>query len=607
MASKAAKPEKPRKAARREPCPETPDPIDLAMKLAASGRQIPDIARTVLHEHAQLIRAQRDELRLRKIGEGVRAALWAMLGFVALALLALIAAVVTRASRSDALIVQSFRVPPALAGRGLSGEVVAAQVLDELAKMQKSTESIRAPSTYANNWENDLSIDIPNTRTTTDQVWKLLRGWLGKETRISGELVLTGTGLALTARVGANPGRRFVGGAGDLDALVTEAAELIYEQTQPYRYSMYLNFDPGSAAERYAVLRRLSRDPSPVERKWAFNGLAVDRRNQGDIHGSIVMAKKAISIDPKMQPAYANLALAYRLLGRDQESVDAANQLQRLPVSDELDPVIGRSSRCGMRATVGQLVPDPPSTLEAAACLAINSTAPGAQQEIISRAYYALYRHEPWLTVTVPPSPNARPALTAYRTQSMRLRAQMSAGSRTGILRALQAFEPTLAAIDAPDTEKGWPRTASRIEATSVHAEALLMVGRLADAKAIIERTPLDCYHCLRVRGKVAQSMNRPDEAQRWYSKAVEAGPRLAFAYVDWARLLAAHGRFEGAEHRFAKAAAISPNWADPLKYWGDALAAQGKRDEATEKYDAALKLAPNWAELKQARAKVVR
>jgi hypothetical protein len=70
-------PAKRRRKPRPESIPDTPDPIEIAMVAAASGRPLPDIARHVLQEQANLIRAQCSELRLRRIGEGVRAALWA--------------------------------------------------------------------------------------------------------------------------------------------------------------------------------------------------------------------------------------------------------------------------------------------------------------------------------------------------------------------------------------------------------------------------------------------------------------------------------------------------------------------------------------------------
>lgn len=281
MATKiiTAVPKRPRKPG-KDDCPDTPDAIDIAMAVAVSGKPLPDVARSLLEEQAHLIHAQWQELHMRRVGEVVRAALWAILAVAALALVGLIVAILIRASRSDTLVVESFRVPPGMATQGLSGEVVAKEVLDKVAQFDQSTESARSPTSYDNNWGDDLKIDIPQTGATVDQVWKLLRGWLGTETRISGEVIETKEGLALTTRVGSTPGQRFVSTTNDLDSLVSQGAVAIYENTQPYRSAIYL-LRNGREAEGRAILQKLSSDPSPRERKWAFVGLAWDARNAG--------------------------------------------------------------------------------------------------------------------------------------------------------------------------------------------------------------------------------------------------------------------------------------------------------------------------------------
>jgi tetratricopeptide (TPR) repeat protein len=131
------------------------------------------------------------------------------------------------------------------------------------------------------------------------------------------------------------------------------------------------------------------------------------------------------------------------------------------------------------------------------------------------------------------------------------------------------------------------------------------MLSRHAEAKALIDRTPLDCYNCVRVRGVVAQHMGDRAGAQRWFLDAARQGSRLAPAFLDWGRLLADSRRYATAEPKIRRAAELAPNWADPLKSWGDLLAAQGRRGEAMAKYDAALKLAPQWVELRQARSRL--
>ena len=212
---------------------------------------------------------------------------------------------------------------------------------------KRARESARAASTYANNWEDDLKIDIPNTGATTDQVWKLLRGWLGKETRISGEVIDLGDGLALTARVGAKPGQRFVSADRDLDALIAQGAELIFKRTQPYRHAVYVGRIPEREAERYDLLMALTSDPSPVERKWAFSGLAYDRRVMGFFADAVRMAdKRPRHRSTAHSRARQSGASAQLLLGHDQASMDGMAKEAESRGSDQYDARISAANRC---------------------------------------------------------------------------------------------------------------------------------------------------------------------------------------------------------------------------------------------------------------------
>lgn len=602
MASQATVGAKPRRRIVRETVLETPDPIEIAMTAAASGKPLPDVARRVLEEQASLIHAQCAELRLRQVGERVRAALWAILAVAALGIVLLMIAVVVRAARADALVVQSFRVPPSLVAKGLTGEVVATQVLDRLAEMQEGTESVRAPSTYANNWEDDLKIDIPNTGATTDQVWKLLRGWLGKETRISGEVIDVGSGLALTARVGAKPGQRFVSEERDLDALVAQGAELIFKRTQPYRHAVYVGRIREREGERYELLMALTSDPSEVERKWAYSGLSYDRREMGFFAEAVRMAQSALAIDPELTPALGNLGVAHGLLGHDQAMLDATHREHASDGSDQYDSRIAAANRCSNFTAAGAVQRDPVMLDRGIACLA---QAPGSYSQFAGglSANAALLRGDPdpALAYRVQPMAEQLPEEVEAFAAELWLRGEKLRGPSPELARRLDQFAAASAKREAL---RAYYRNSAPMNSWPLQAEVMLMLGRVPPAAELIARTPRDCYDCVRTRGLVAQASGDPGAAQRWFAEAVRQGPRLAPAYLDWARLLAHHRRFGGAEARFAKAAALAPNWAEPAKYWGDALAAQGKRSAAIGKYDAALKLAPKWRELRLARSR---
>lgn len=606
-------PRRPRRKNVGEVLPDTPDPIEIAMIAAASGKPLPDAARNVLEKHARLIdcqaeltQAQCSELKLRRVGERVRAALWAILAVAALVVVGLLVSLLIRAARADALIVESFRVPPAMASQGLSGEVVASQVLDKLAEMQAGTESTRAASSYDNNWGDELKIDIPNTGATADQLWKLLRAWLGKETRISGEIIDTRNGLALTTRVGGTPGRRFVSKTEDLDALITQGAELIFQQSQPYRYSIYLTRDPKRFDDGTQSLEQLTRDSSDRERKWAFNGLSWAFRVRGEFGPAISAAQKALAIDPEMIPALSNLASAYEALGQDQAYVDTYRREQEVQTTKEYDPRVVAANRCGHIAGIAFASRNPKGLDEAAECL---SSAGGSASEYVlaTRLNAMLLRHDAgsMLAVRIPVTPNTSAVNAASQIALARLLAETDRGSSSQLAAALDNYRSAMAALSLDPQMGAYTRSVAFTWQWPVETEALVRIGRLGEAAALIAKTPSDCYVCARDRGLVAEAAGNLPDAQRWYAEAARQAPRLAPAFADWGRLLVKGRRFDAAQLKLKEAVRLAPNWADPLKYWGDALAAQGKSAEAIAKYDAALKLAPKWQEARAARARV--
>ncbi len=529
---------------------------------------------------------------------------WAILAIAALAILGLIALLLVHAARANALIVQSFQVPPALATQGLSGQVVATQILDKLADMQAHSESMRAASSYDNNWGDDLKIDIPNTGATADQVWKLLRGWLGKETRISGEVIDTPDGLALTARAGTKPGERFVSKTSNLDDLVTKAAELIYRETQPYRYSVYLDRFPERRAEQHALLVNLTADPSDRERKWAFNGLAVDARQAGQPRLALAWARRSLAIDPQMPPGFANIVDISQGLGHDQDLVDVLARQHALPAGNEYDPQIIAGNLCSEDAYAADAQRDPVRLEQAAACLD-SSTGSFAEQAPTNHMLASLLRHDwqPALSFRQAATRVIAPEQAAAMTSGIALGAQLERGSSPDLAKALDDFRAASAAEGKSGPFAAYFQHAAPMLDWPKEAQALLQLGRVDEAAALIARTPLDCYSCVRVRGLVEEARGDAPAAQRWFAEAARQAPRLAPAFADWGRLLAHARHYDSAEVKLAYAARLAPNWADPLKYWGDMLAAEGKRHEALAKYEAALRLAPNWAELRRARA----
>ena len=100
-------------------------------------------------------------------------------------------------------------VPPDLAEHGLTGQVIASQIIDKLAKMQKATASARPADSYSNNWGNDIKVQIPDTGVSIGEFNRYLHQWLGNQTHITGDVVRAGDRLVVTARAGSDAAGRY--------------------------------------------------------------------------------------------------------------------------------------------------------------------------------------------------------------------------------------------------------------------------------------------------------------------------------------------------------------------------------------------------------------
>ena len=185
--------------------PQGADPASLSLSLSGADR---DEANAFLRKQGRLADLQMEEMRaeepyklshyrLRRFSGWARVALEISLGLIALGVIAVLGFTVWKAAHSEGLIIESFRVPPDLAARGLTGEVLADQVLDRLTAMQAATNSGVANQSYSGGSGDDIKVEIPETGISIGELYRFLRRWLGHETHISGEMVRSASAAAV--------------------------------------------------------------------------------------------------------------------------------------------------------------------------------------------------------------------------------------------------------------------------------------------------------------------------------------------------------------------------------------------------------------------------
>jgi tetratricopeptide (TPR) repeat protein len=539
-----------------------------------------DLQTEHLHEQRELVLSR---LRWGRFSDRMRALLQVLTAIVGLAVAAVVAVMAWQAHRDHGVVIEAFSVPPDLAQRGQTGQVVASELLDRLSDLQAGTVTARPASSYASDWGDDIKVEIPETGVSIGQLNRYLRQWLGSETRITGSVVRTTSGLAVTARAGASSGKRFEGSEADLDKLVGQAAEAIYASTQPYRYAIWLSTH-GREDEALAVYGRLARSSAPEERAWAFAGWASMLRQQGRSMDAIRMAEAAIRIDPRLYPPHDDRGNELDRLGRTE---DALAQVSRNVAQLESGRFIGlpaAEAASRLRLERGLKAAEAGDFQASAAMLkgaGFNIAFEGQSRALNSAVVLAIslaLDHDIAASRQAMGGVYGRPERRAGFAQAAALDDWASMAPL--IPSALRSTEPGDALL-----------TVTSSQAATVYAH----LGRFAEAEALLAETPMDCYRCLTARGLVAALKHDWPAADRWYAEAARQGPSLPFAHTDWGQALLMKGDLDGAIAKLKEAHRRNPNFADPLELWGEALMARRDYASAIAKFAEADEDAPRW------------
>lgn len=582
--------------------------MGIALDAARSNPELAEDARTLLREQARLARIQADEieeeaeltrwsLHLKRASEVMKLAFEVSVALVLIAIVAALGTAMWSAAHDNGLVIEAFSVPPDLAARGLNGEVVASSLLDKISRMQVEANSIRPAGSFRNNWGDDIKVEIPDTGISIGELNRYLRNWLGHETQITGEIYRTASGIAITARA-TDAGSTFAGKESDLDALLQKAAESIYAQTQPYRYAAYLDTE-NRDGEALAVLNHLAATATPAERAWALSllgNLDILHNRPQDALDTLLAG---VAADPTNAHAWDNLASAEQQLGHDEASYQDTKKALGLYDTGSVayDPgrlaLIKLQDKALLASDVGDYL-----TAEAMDETAreLPESSNGSQEQATSdeasqaASDHELSRARSLLMRINTANPNARlnvwfqSAVVAYLGGDWKTLVH-KLDTHTLFQLTPASFRPVLNVV--------FPRVISPLLAEA-HAEQ----GDISDARRLIAPTPLDCYTCVRMRGKIDSAAGNWSGAALWFSLATHEAPSLPMADNAWGMMLLKKGDARSAIAKFRSAVALGPHYADPLEGWGEALMRENRSDLALPEFEAANKYAPNWGRL---------
>ena len=587
------------------------DPAAVALALGGASREdagsylkkqsaLVDNQNLLVNDQRHHLREQFKHLRLVTLEKCVSSLLLIATAFVGVAFAAFLALMIWDAAHADGLIIESFSVPPDMAARGLNGQVVATQMLDKLKGMQTASTSLRSSKSFANNWGDDLQVQIPETGVSVGEAWRFLKNWLGHETHISGEVYRTANGITVTARVGADGGAAYAGAESDLDSLVQKAAEHIYASTQPYRYARYLYFStPPRVEEARAIFNQLLDGAAKNEKAWALNGLAtMARSDEANTKAGVAYEERAMTVDPDFVITYSNLGgTIYAEIGQTEQALAANKKAVEL---------LNRGSTADLDANTVISLRLRNSVMAAAElgdyASAISLARPAVESSGID-TQISLGDIRDLVAPTLARQHDGKAAAAAL-SEIPPTSGWAGAVSRFRVDAALENWPVVVAGESS--VEKTYTESLPRRDYQAVFGAGLrpwlalakARLGDVAGAENVIGATPADCYDCVRIRGLIAAEAKQWGRADYWFAKAVHDGPSLPFGETDWGQSMLDRGDPDGAIAKFTIANQKGPHFADPLEGWGEALMAKNQSHLALAKFAEAEKYAPKWGRL---------
>jgi tetratricopeptide (TPR) repeat protein len=492
------------------------------------------------------------------------------------------------AANSRRVVVAAFSAPSGLAASGVTGEVVATDMLDDLKRLQDKTRSGEKALDTASAWAGDIRIDLPHAGVSIGEIDRVLHERLGHDLHVGGDLVQTASGgLALTVRGDGVPAQTFEGTPSELATITMHAAEYVYGRAQPHRFALYLE-----GAGRYEdALAFLPDAFIRAESNAVRAELATSWGNIFDDQGKAPQAREkyhlAMALLPNNWKAWSNLIDTY---DSEEAVVKEADAFLRAASAVPADQQPAKR----FLAAAALARQDLPLALEAESDSARFNNGAGTNTVLIqpqiadvNGLMHDTQAAERAMVLSDPDDSYTKAealALSGYK--------EVDRGDPAAALTALESFW------------KLW--TAERnlqtimVDTPCFAGLAFGFAGRLADADKVFTRIG-SLSRCYAYRGAVLEHAGDLAGAERVWAQGISEGPDLPLVFLERGRSEMRRGNFPAAEADFSRANANSPHFADPLKAWGDALSKQGNWPGARAKYEEALKYAPNWEALKQA------
>ena len=509
----------------------------------------------------------------------------------------------------DVLVIGGFDVPATLEQRGFSSRVMGKKLFDQLTYIRTQTlTKLPKKDIVPSVWKAEADVAIPETKLTVGSLFAYIRGLLGRDTYVDGELTEQDQQVAVTVRIRGKPHQTVTGTISELDALMQKAAEHIMLETHPYVVAQFRYFKNDLAGSLQAVLAS-AQSNNPVEVADALQLWGQLLAATGDQPGAMAKWEESLLASPSTSRALTRIIQELRRQGRRDEVMKRLQQrtasypnesfawaeLASISIDEGDDVAAARFNKTALAMNPydanamfneSQLLED----RDPVAAVAVG--------ERMERA--VTLTQDPWLRAL---------ALAAKVNSLVNLREYDQAKLVTEKFIAADPLDYQgyyrLAHVLAPmhdyDAAIAAANKAIAMGSRSAHimlARALLAKGDLdaawREAEVNLKSFP---RYAEMIFGNIHLKRKQPAAAAKSFRSIIARSPDRAVGHIGLGRALAAQGDTKGAEQEFKKAIALGPKFGDPHYYWGEMLAANGDHAGAIAKYQQAIALHPKWGE----------
>jgi tetratricopeptide (TPR) repeat protein len=217
-----------------------------------------------------------------------------------------------REAYRQTLTIAAFDVPPKLAERGITGQVIAKALFDELIKRRDLVTTLETGELKGAWAENRADVAIPEAKFTLQSVFRYLRYMTGNEIAVDGEFILDGEDVTMKVRVAGKPPTIVKGKLAAWETLVGELALGVLDVTQPAVVVAYLGGKAETPEDLVALSKRLRRmsaqDPklSGAVMSVAYDAYGNALQRQDRLDEAVLAFDQAMALDPNNGVAVMN-------------------------------------------------------------------------------------------------------------------------------------------------------------------------------------------------------------------------------------------------------------------------------------------------------------